>query len=330
MLYLNSALNPLLYNLISSKFRNAFVQTLCCQNLSKTNRMLVRQSTFNTTTTTMSLTGNSVLNGFLNNSTSNNRLNNDTNRYKRNSMQSCSLKQSYSVDTSLSTNLRQLNYKVKGRQASLQQFSSSASSSLFTKDENDNKINCKNELDEDRLSIGKRLKKQTSFIQNDDCEIEECDNQINQIKINNLSDKRSEDEKEENKPNSNQHYKSRNTNVNRQACQSVEIASNVNKKHYKVNCELKVSTLEDDLNSTNSSIKLDGKQKRKKFNFKFYQRISNRLFNRDKQKLINCQNKRGSVKRNDRETVNESIIGDNEISRQSRLSNNEASKESNV
>uniref|UniRef100_T1L0B5 G-protein coupled receptors family 1 profile domain-containing protein n=1 Tax=Tetranychus urticae TaxID=32264 RepID=T1L0B5_TETUR len=50
MLYLNSALNPILYNLISSKFRDAFLAAVCCQ---KTKRLLLRQNTFNTTTSSM-------------------------------------------------------------------------------------------------------------------------------------------------------------------------------------------------------------------------------------------------------------------------------------
>ena len=50
MLYLNSALNPCLYNLISSKFRAAFLAAIRCQNNnSPANRLLNRQCTFNTT-----------------------------------------------------------------------------------------------------------------------------------------------------------------------------------------------------------------------------------------------------------------------------------------
>lgn len=50
MLYLNSAINPILYNLISSKFRDAFVAVLCCKRPS---RLLLRQSTFNTTSSSL-------------------------------------------------------------------------------------------------------------------------------------------------------------------------------------------------------------------------------------------------------------------------------------
>nr|AZL90164.1 ecdysis triggering hormone receptor [Panonychus citri] len=60
MLYLNSALNPILYNLISSKFRDAFLAAVCCQ---KTKRLLLRQNTFNTTSSSMlmsSLKNNSL------------------------------------------------------------------------------------------------------------------------------------------------------------------------------------------------------------------------------------------------------------------------------
>lgn len=49
MLYLNSAINPILYNLISSKFRDAFWSTIRCQ---KSHRLL-RHSTFNTTSSSM-------------------------------------------------------------------------------------------------------------------------------------------------------------------------------------------------------------------------------------------------------------------------------------
>ncbi|KAI1303099.1 Thyrotropin-releasing hormone receptor [Halotydeus destructor] len=50
MLYLNSAVNPILYNLISSKFRDAFMTVLCCK---RPNRLLLRQSTFNTTSSSL-------------------------------------------------------------------------------------------------------------------------------------------------------------------------------------------------------------------------------------------------------------------------------------
>lgn len=46
MLYLNSAINPILYNLISSKFREAFLAVVCCK---RNNRQLLRHGTFHTT-----------------------------------------------------------------------------------------------------------------------------------------------------------------------------------------------------------------------------------------------------------------------------------------
>lgn len=158
MLYLNSALNPILYNLISSKFRSAFVQILCCRNLSTGNRMLIRQNTFNTTTTTISLAGYSSLNGFLNNNLTGNStdLINTFNKSSRNSI-NCFLKQSYSVDT----NLRQLDFKNKGRQASLQFTSTSAANDdLFDRDENGNKIDFKS-------LNAKKLFKQASVAESD-------------------------------------------------------------------------------------------------------------------------------------------------------------------
>ncbi|XP_013783158.1 thyrotropin-releasing hormone receptor-like, partial [Limulus polyphemus] len=50
MLYLNSAVNPILYNLISSKFRDAFINLLTC----KYQRRILRQATFTTTSTSLS------------------------------------------------------------------------------------------------------------------------------------------------------------------------------------------------------------------------------------------------------------------------------------
>ncbi|XP_068200492.1 uncharacterized protein [Palaemon carinicauda] len=50
MLFANSAVNPILYNLTSTKFREAFVKLLCNDR----RRQLSRQSTFNTTGTSMS------------------------------------------------------------------------------------------------------------------------------------------------------------------------------------------------------------------------------------------------------------------------------------
>lgn len=52
MLYLNSAINPILYNLISSKFRDAFVTALRCQR--STARPLLRHSTYNATNSSSS------------------------------------------------------------------------------------------------------------------------------------------------------------------------------------------------------------------------------------------------------------------------------------
>lgn len=53
LLYVNSMLNPCLYAVVSSKFREAFVVVLCCRNQ---NRSLVRHSTFNTTTSSVATT----------------------------------------------------------------------------------------------------------------------------------------------------------------------------------------------------------------------------------------------------------------------------------
>lgn len=314
MLYLNSALNPALYSACSSKFRNAFVQTLCCQNLSNTNRMLIRQSTFNTTTTTMSLTNNSGLNRFLNNFSGSNFCDlNNLNKYKRNSIQTCSLKQSHSVDINL-TNLRQMNFKRNGRQASLQQFCSTSTAGLLTKDENDNKISHNDEIldksefnndkfnEKDKSLVSKRLIKQKSFVCND--EIDQVDEQMNEI--NRKSDDKSEndDKVSKNKP---------------------EVSSNVNKKQYTINCELKVVTLEDDLNSVNLSLNLDGKKEQnKRFNlkrFKFYRNIAN------------CVNKSNFIKVNERTNNLKENIDENdetELAEHNNRSNGEASKESNV
>uniref|UniRef100_A0AAN0LW16 Tyrotropin-releasing hormone n=1 Tax=Polyphagotarsonemus latus TaxID=1204166 RepID=A0AAN0LW16_9ACAR len=109
MLYLNSALNPVLYNLISSKFRNAFVQILCCRKISNSSRYLFRQSTINTTTTAMSLGTNVIYNS---------SMTTDDKKYKRNSCFVGSLKQMNLTNL----NPNQLKYQLKGRQSSLQQF----------------------------------------------------------------------------------------------------------------------------------------------------------------------------------------------------------------
>ncbi|XP_077549619.1 kiSS-1 receptor-like [Haemaphysalis longicornis] len=58
MLYLNSAINPILYNAISSKFRDAFCRLLCLRR-----RRLLRQSTTNTHTSS-SLKSRSSLNAY--------------------------------------------------------------------------------------------------------------------------------------------------------------------------------------------------------------------------------------------------------------------------
>ena len=49
MLYLNSAMNPILYNLMSSKFRDGFMR-LC--GVKRCQKSLRRKGTFNTTTST--------------------------------------------------------------------------------------------------------------------------------------------------------------------------------------------------------------------------------------------------------------------------------------
>jgi hypothetical protein len=54
MFYLNSAINPILYNVMSSKFRTAFLKALGFTWAGRRKRLLrhlSRQSTFNTTTT---------------------------------------------------------------------------------------------------------------------------------------------------------------------------------------------------------------------------------------------------------------------------------------
>lgn len=68
MLYVNSMLNPCLYAVVSSKFREAFVRVLCCK---QRNRQLIRRSTFNTTNSSVvmgSLKNSSVVMGSLKNS----------------------------------------------------------------------------------------------------------------------------------------------------------------------------------------------------------------------------------------------------------------------
>lgn len=57
MLYLNSALNPILYNLMSSKFREGFLRLLCCRSRTAGSKLKTgtgRMGTFNTTSTNLS------------------------------------------------------------------------------------------------------------------------------------------------------------------------------------------------------------------------------------------------------------------------------------
>lgn len=57
MLYLNSALNPILYNLMSSKFRDGFLRLLCCRSRTAAGKLKTgtgRMGTFNTTSTNLS------------------------------------------------------------------------------------------------------------------------------------------------------------------------------------------------------------------------------------------------------------------------------------
>lgn len=56
MLYLNSAMNPILYNLMSSKFRDGFIKLLKCKLVSKSKKFMpgTRKETFHTTSTNMS------------------------------------------------------------------------------------------------------------------------------------------------------------------------------------------------------------------------------------------------------------------------------------
>lgn len=49
MLYLNSAIDPILYNLISSKFRDGFLGVVCCRQ----NHRLLRHGTFTTTSSSV-------------------------------------------------------------------------------------------------------------------------------------------------------------------------------------------------------------------------------------------------------------------------------------
>uniref|UniRef100_T1IW50 G-protein coupled receptors family 1 profile domain-containing protein n=1 Tax=Strigamia maritima TaxID=126957 RepID=T1IW50_STRMM len=53
MFYINSAINPILYNVMSSKFREAFVRVLRCNERDAKRKRLDRQTTFNTTYTSL-------------------------------------------------------------------------------------------------------------------------------------------------------------------------------------------------------------------------------------------------------------------------------------
>lgn len=59
MLYLNSAMNPILYNLMSSKFREGFLRLLKCQSFNTSKSMIAgRNGTFHTTSTNLSSSQN--------------------------------------------------------------------------------------------------------------------------------------------------------------------------------------------------------------------------------------------------------------------------------
>lgn len=59
MLYLNSAMNPILYNLMSSKFREGFLRLLKCQPLNSSKSLIAgRHGTFHTTSTNLSSSQN--------------------------------------------------------------------------------------------------------------------------------------------------------------------------------------------------------------------------------------------------------------------------------
>uniref|UniRef100_T1JGH4 G-protein coupled receptors family 1 profile domain-containing protein n=1 Tax=Strigamia maritima TaxID=126957 RepID=T1JGH4_STRMM len=53
MFYINSAVNPILYNVMSSKFREAFLRVLKCNARDSKRKKLDRQTTFNTTYTSL-------------------------------------------------------------------------------------------------------------------------------------------------------------------------------------------------------------------------------------------------------------------------------------
>lgn len=58
LLYMNSALNPILYNVISSKFRSSVLRLLRCSGVR--GRLLTRQTTKGTTTSSTATTSGSV------------------------------------------------------------------------------------------------------------------------------------------------------------------------------------------------------------------------------------------------------------------------------
>lgn len=65
MWYLNSAINPILYNLMSSKFRKGFFKLCRCYSIGQNKRYIkgrARAATFNTTTTSSYLTQNTTYN----------------------------------------------------------------------------------------------------------------------------------------------------------------------------------------------------------------------------------------------------------------------------
>lgn len=57
MLYANSTINPILYNVISSKFREAFVKQVAC---SKKARIVIRRNTASLTSSTTASGGHSL------------------------------------------------------------------------------------------------------------------------------------------------------------------------------------------------------------------------------------------------------------------------------
>lgn len=86
MHYLNSALNPILYNLMSSKFREGFLRLLGCKSMSRKTVLIgTRKGTFHTTSTNLSST------------------NSDKQRFKRRNSSLCKTIASSSHDDSCSS-----------------------------------------------------------------------------------------------------------------------------------------------------------------------------------------------------------------------------------